>query len=284
MNRLLFSVAACGVLLAATIADAQPPGRGRGGPGFGGFGPQGKLDVVRNEAAQKDMALKEDQVAKVKELTDQIGEERRAAFQGGGAGSFQDFQSLSQEEREKRIAELNKRREEASKKINEKFLPLLSEILTEEQETRLQQIVWQAAGAQALLEKELATKLNLSSEQQDKLASINKDAADKAAELRPQFGRGGGGANFQEAFAKIREVNETRDKNLNDVLTAEQKAEFAKLKGKEFDVAQLRQFGGRGGFGGGQGRPGGEGRPGGASGRPGGAEGRPGGRPQPNAQ
>lgn len=281
MNRLLFSVAACGVLLAATLADAQQPGqgRGRGGPG-GGFGPQGKLQLVNNEAVQKDLVLKEDQVGKVKELGDQVREEMRAG--GSGAGSFADFQNLSQEERDKRIAEAQTRREESAKKVNDKFLPLLSEILTEEQETRLQQVVWQANGVEALLDKELAAKLKLSKEQQDKLASLNKEYTDKRTEMFRGFRPGQGGQGGQDAFAKMRELGETRDKNMNEVLSAEQKAEFTKLKGKEFDVAQLR--GGRGGPGGPGGQPG-QGRPGGGQGRPGGAEGRPGqGRPQPNAQ
>jgi hypothetical protein len=300
VNRLLFSLAACGALLCATIADAQPPGqgRGRGGPGGfsfgGGFGgPQGKLDLVTREPVQKDMALKEDQVAKVRELEEQVRDERRAAFQGGAGGNPFD-QNLSAEERQKRQAEFQARLEESRKKVNDKFLPLLSEILTEEQETRLQQIVWQAAGEQALLDKEVQEKLKLSKEQQDKLASLNKEAADKLAELRPQFGRGGPGGqggqgNFQETIAKRNEITEARKKDMEAVLSADQKAEYAKAKGKEFDVAQLNRFGGRGGPGGGQpgagGRPPGGGRPGGEGGRPGGAEGRPGGgRPQPNAQ
>ncbi len=53
------------------------------------------------------------------------------------------------------------------------------------------------------------------------------------------------------ASEKIRELNQTRDKDLAAVLTADQTAAFAKLKGKEFDVAQLRR--GPGGPGGGQG-------------------------------
>jgi hypothetical protein len=51
-------------------------------------------------------------------------------------------------------------------------------------------------------------------------------------------------------------LNQTRDKDLAAVLTADQTAAFAKLKGKEFDVAQLRRgpgAGGPGGQGGGRG-------------------------------
>jgi hypothetical protein len=55
----------------------------------------------------------------------------------------------------------------------------------------------------------------------------------------------------------MQELNKEREAKINEVLTKAQLETFAKLKGKEFDVAQLR--GGRGG-------PGGPG--GGAGGRP----------------
>jgi hypothetical protein len=235
---------------------------------------------VNNEAVQKELGLKEDQVAKVRDLGEQVRDEMRAAMQAGGG--FGDFRDLSPEERQKRMTEFQARMAETTKKINDKFLPLLSEILTEEQETRLQQIAWQAAGVMALLDAELQGKLGLSKEQQDKLAALNKEAGDKLAELRPQGrgpggpggagGPGGPGGNFQELFTKMREINETRDKNMLEVLTADQKAKFDQAKGKEFDVAQLRpRFGGPGGPGG----PGGSGGPGAA---PGGAPGQ--GRPR----
>ena len=67
---------------------------------------------------------------------------------------------------------------------------------------------------------------------------------------------------MEENQKKMTELNATRDKQLAEVLTADQKADFEKLKGKTFDVAQLRpQFGGG---------PGGQGGGGGANpaGRP----------------
>ena len=70
----------------------------------------------------------------------------------------------------------------------------------------------------------------------------------------PPHGAGGGGAG---GFEKMQELNKEREAKINEVLTKAQLETFAKLKGKEFDVAQLR--GGRGG-------PGGPG--GGAGGRP----------------
>jgi len=289
VNRFAFTMAACGLFLVAAIADAQQPGRRPGGPGGGGFGfgfggpgqTQGALDLIGREPVQKDLGLKEDQVAKVNEMNDAIRDERRSAF---GQTNFGDFQNLSQEERQKRFQEMQAKAAETRKKIDEKFKPMLSEILTEEQEKRLDQIVLQVAGVPALLEADLQKKLGLSKEQTDKLAAINKEYTDKRTELMPQgFGGrgpgGGGQGNFQETFTKLRELGETRDKDMLAVLTADQKAKYDEAKGKEFDVASVRGFGGRGpggpgggGPGGAGGRPGGEGRPGGAPG---------GGRPRP---
>jgi Spy/CpxP family protein refolding chaperone len=290
VNRFMLSVAVCGLFLAASVADAQQqPGRrpgGQGGPGFGGgFGgqTQGPLDLVGRESVQKDLALKEDQVAKVNEMSGQIRDERRAAF---GQGNFGDFQNLSQEERQKRFQEMQTKAAESRKKTDEKFLPMLAEILTEEQDKRLDQIVLQVAGVPALLEADLQKKLGLSKDQTDKLASVNKEYTDKRTELMPQ-GFGGGGrppgggqgnqGNFQETFTKLTELRETRDKDMLAVLNADQKAKYDEAKGKAFDVASVQGFGGRG--------PGGGG-PGGAGGRPGGGQGRPGanpgeGRPRP---
>ena len=82
---------------------------------------------------------------------------------------------------------------------------------------------------------------------------------------------GGGGGGGPEAFAKMQELNKERDAKVNEVLTKAQQDQFAMLKGKEFDVTQLR---GRG--------PGGPGGPGGGGGG-GGAGARPK-RPQPKGE
>ena len=82
---------------------------------------------------------------------------------------------------------------------------------------------------------------------------MNEEFGTKTRELFQQ-GAGGGGAG---GFEKMQELNKEREAKINEVLTKAQLETFAKLKGKEFDVAQLR--GGRGG-------PGGPG--GGAGGRP----------------
>jgi len=246
----------------ASSAFAQPGGaggRGRGnfGGGFGGMGgrQQSTVMLAGNEAVQKELGLTEDQIAKVKTL----GEEARAELRPSGDG-FAGLRDLPEDERRAKMTELMAKQAETSKAVAEKYKPKLAAVLDAKQVERLDQIAIQAAGSQAYSDPDVVKALKLSKEQQDKIASINKEAADKSREL---FGAGGGGGGAGGGagagnFEKIRELNETRDKDLAAVLTADQTAALAKLKGKEFDVAQLRRGpGGPGG--GGQGGQGGRG-------------------------
>ena len=257
----LATLAMVGVM--ATSVFAQPPGGGGRGRGFGGGmgGPQSTVSLAANAAVQKDLEATEDQAAKLKTLSD----EARAEM-SQGAQDFAALRDLPAEERRAKMDELNAKRAETAKKVAEKFKPKLAEVLNAKQVERLDQIVLQASGAQAYADPAVVKALTLSKEQQDKMAAINKDFGDKTRELMPargaggNAGGGGGGAGGgAEIFTKMRELGTARDKDLEAVLTADQKAQFAKMKGKEFDLAQLRgpggPGGGRGGAGGGGARP-----------------------------
>ncbi|MBS0204357.1 MAG: hypothetical protein JSS49_15745 [Planctomycetes bacterium] len=240
--------------MVCTSAFAQPGGGGRGRGGFGGgFGPQSTLSLAGNAAVQKELEATEDQVTKLKAL----GEEVRAAMmaEGGGFGGGADLRDLPEAERRAKMEEMVAKRAETARKVNEKFKPELAKILDAKQSERLEQIFVQAAGVQAYSDPTIAKALKISKEQEETIASINKEFTAKQREL---FTGGGGGGDMTERFAKMRELNTARDKDLEDVLTPDQKSQLAKMKGKEFDVAQLR--GGRPGGGGG-GRPGAGGRP-----------------------
>lgn len=104
--------------------------------------------------------------------------------------------------------------------------------------------------------------MDISKEQQEKLAATNTEYEAKRNELfRAAFAGGGGGAGGGDAREKGRELSEANDKKLAEILSKDQAAKLETLKGAKFDVAQLRGgFGGPGGPGGG-GRPGAEGRP-----------------------
>jgi hypothetical protein len=245
MSRLsYFGLAAliAGLVLTNSLS-AQGRGRGGGfGGGRGGFSP---LMLVANEAVQKEIGVTDDQKAKLTALREEFQKESAKvrtdaglpeAGGGGGGGA---------RPTEEQIAKLT----EGMKKVNETFTPKLKETLKPEQLERVQQIAYQAAGPQAYSNPEVVKALEITKEQEEKIATVNKDFQEK---MQAAFAGGAGGG--PEAFAKLRtEQTEALDK----VLTKEQAEKWTALKGKKFDTAGL--------FGGGRGGPGG--RPGG---RPGG--------------
>ena len=105
--------------------------------------------------------------------------------------------------------------------------PKIKAALSPQQYERLQQIEWQAAGLTVLRDPEFVQALGITKEQSAKFAAIEKEYDDKLVALGETTE--GRGAIRDEAQAKMR-----------DVLTADQHEKWTQLKGKEFDVASLR--------------------------------------------
>lgn len=264
----VFSLAAC--LVAENVAVAQRRGgdgeRGGRRGGFRGFGfgrggfSMGPMQLLGNSAVQKELDLSTEQVAEVNKLTEAYRAEQRDA---GGRPDFSRLRDLSDEERREAFEEMRKKREEAQKKLDAKYDPKIAELLDPPQADRLDQVVLQLKGVEALTEEATAQALGLSKAQQEKIAAINNDYEAKRRELFSGFGRrgrrgddeerggrGGRGGGF-EAFAQMRELGEKRDTDVMAVLTADQKKTWEEMKGEEFDRRELFQgFGRRGGRGG----------------------------------
>ncbi len=153
-----------------------------------------------------------------------------AAGRGRG-GARPNFRNLSDEERQKAIAELRKRATEQAKKAR----TALAKTLEPKQVERLEQISLQAQGASSLTNPEVAGKLKLSTEQVAKLEAISNEIGPAVREAL----QGGGG----DARAKIAELRKERQEKSLAVLTAEQKEQFTAMKGEPF---KLPAFGGRG--------------------------------------
>ncbi len=224
------AVAALALLVDVQVANAQ----GRRGGGMGMRGPQGVNDiyVASNEAAQKEVGIKPDQKEKLHDLSQDVREEVMQAMQASGV-SFQGLQDLAPEERQKKMAELGAKMAEVTKTVNEKFAPKLAEILDKTQAKRIHELAIQLAGAQALLDAGVQKDLNVTADQKEKLASINKDFQKQLAEV-PRA----------ERQTKMHELNEEQLAKSTEVLTKDQQAQFASLKGKAFDTKLLRPQGG----------------------------------------
>ena len=240
MSRL--SYFGCAALIAGLVLTTSLTAQqGRRG-GFGG-GQGGLTRLAGNEAVQKEIGVTDEQKEKLKALGEEAAkdaqEEASAAGLGGGGG----FQNLSPEER----AKLFEKMAAVTKKLNDKYSPKIKETLKPEQFERLQQISYQAAGTAIYSNADVVKALELTKEQQEKIATITKDFQEKRRALA---GAEGG----REAMTKL---NEEQTADLAKVLSAEQTEKLTKLKGKTFDVSTL---GGRGGPGGGRGgRPGAKG-------------------------
>jgi Spy/CpxP family protein refolding chaperone len=219
-------LAAAIVAMASSPALAQEQQRQRQRPGgFGGGFGGGTTFLLQQKSVQDELKLSEEQVKKIKELADKQRE------------SFRGLRDLSQEERRTKMQEAAKANEKA-----------VAEILKPEQLKRVKQISLQQQGARALSNPEVATALNLTSEQKDKIKSIQEEA--RAA--RGQ--RGQRGRPDEETRKKLEEARKATNEKLMNVLTAEQKTKLKELSGEPFKGEIARpQFGGNR-------RPGGEGR------------------------
>ncbi len=241
MGITVASLVVCLVASNAAMAQRQGGRGGRGGFG-GGFG-GGITFLIQNSDVQKELKLSEDQTGKIKEITDALRPQR-----GGGGQNFRD---MTEEQRTAFFAEMQKKNEEATKKI--------TDLLTAEQNARLKQLqIWQQ-GPRALTDNEaVAKELSLTDDQKSALKTINEESGKKMGELFRSVGRDA----TEEQRAKLGEEMATMRKETEAecmaVLTDDQKAKFETLKGAKPDF-DLNRFG-RGGFGGGRG---GRGRPGG---------------------
>ncbi|MFO1020842.1 MAG: hypothetical protein U0903_09125 [Planctomycetales bacterium] len=267
------------VLLAFTAtAFAQPEGgdggrrrrggEGRQGGGRGGFGggmmmgrgmgaPLSPIQLSLNEVVQKDLEVKPEQVDKLKKLGEEYRTDAESAMDPVRKEA-EGLRDLERSEREAKMADLGKKRNEIQKQLNAKFQPKLNEILEKPQQERLQQIGYQALRTGIFENADVVAKLGITKEQQEKIAAANKDSEAKRREL---FADRDG--DMQERMTKMREMDESHEKALEALLTDSQKEQLAQLKGKKFDLAALRPA-----FGGGRGGQGGGPNPGGRPRRP----------------
>jgi hypothetical protein len=244
----------------------QRGGQRGGGFSGGGRGPGGGIDKLTLASAkpiQEELKLGEDELFFVAQLTEDFRADSRELFAGI------DFRSLSEEDRRAKFGELGKKRAELVKE-SEKGL---TELLTEAQSKRLDEIALQLMGVRALANEDVAKKLKMTSDQKKGVEDASKAADDERRkmfeEMRAADGAGGG---FEGMREKMEESRKKSDKKILAVLSDEQKKQFDDMKGKPFEVDPRALFS-RGGRGGDRGQGGGRGgdrgsRPEGEGGRP----------------
>jgi hypothetical protein len=232
-------------LFLCSPAWAQP-GPGGGAGGLFGAAQTALLSaqyarLLSAPTVQRELKLSDDQTAKLKEDRDKATTGMREMFHG--------MQDLSQEERRAKMTEAAKKMEGRM----EDAMKSVEGILQPEQLKRLKELAVQSAGPMALVDKTVQEDLKLSEDQIAKIKAAGEDAAKKMRELFS-----GGGVDMQSIGPKMQDMRKDLEKQMLDVLSADQSAALEKMKGEKLDIpaAELR----------GAGRPGGRGGPGGPGG------------------
>jgi len=301
--------------LMTAAAEAQPPGgRGEGGRGQegrgqrgGGFGQRGGFqfggqrggfgsrsarvpgfsELLRSEDVLEELKVDEGQKATIDAAMESYRAESAKL-----RPSREAFEGLDNDARRELFEKMQKDGEELRAKSDE----ILTALLEKDQIARLKQIQFQIRVSQSLVaylkSDEGRKELSITDEQLAKIEDAEEEAQkageDARNKMRELFQGGGERPSreaMQEVFAKIREqstkLREETAKKIEGVLTKDQQAKLASLKGDEFkyDRAAIFGRGGRGGQGGPGGRPqggfgrGGQGGPGGGRGQGGRGEG-----------
>ena len=244
--RLALVATAFGALVWATSAMAQQ-GPGRGGPRGGGGFMGNRGDPVRLLAlpeVQKELELVDDQKAQIKTLSDETRQKMQKEFTG--------MRDIPQAQRAAKFAELQAK----LKPLNEEALKKVQEILLPHQWDRLNEISIQVRGAAALADEKIQKELGLSADQTAKLKTIqDKATADVTALFQaprdPNLDEDARRARFAETREKMQALIKTASDDATNVLTADQRDKFEKMKGAKIEI----QFPQRG-----RGGPGGPGR------------------------
>jgi hypothetical protein len=225
----------------------------------------GRVDrnmLLGSEQVRKEIKLNEEQSKKVEEILASHREAQMEFFQGGRGN-----RDASDEERAKAREERTAKVAELGKKTDAK----IAEVIDKKQAERLDQIVIQQQGVDALVSDKVIAAISLKPEQVEKIKASLAKRDEELAGLRGQGGRRrgqggegggeGGGGNREEARAKLDKIRKDSETTVLAMLTKEQAESFTKMKGEPFELdrSTLRGPGGRGGFGGQGGPPGGGG-------------------------
>ncbi len=219
------SVLRCGCALALVALLSQPAFAQR----FFGSRTNSLTGLAATEAVQKDIGVSGETVNRLNGISDEYRTVQQKEFTALGI----DYSAISDLPAAERAVEMRKASEkttDVNRKLAAAFLPKLQELLTPNQIQRLKQIQLQASGIDVWLEPDISRELDLNSEQQAKITELRNDYSRRQQQLD---------GDFQQRFAKIRELNAERDAKAVELLTAAQKARLEELKGAPFDVSQL---------------------------------------------
>jgi hypothetical protein len=185
--------------------SAEAQRRAMGGLRPGNVSPA-RLLVV--DKVQIDLKLSDEQKSKGAEINERLTAGRHNLFAEVKKGDG------------KRAAKLGKLDQKAQASINE--------LLDDTQEKRLQELLLQVNGASELFKKEIRGALDITKEQQTRLAEVRQ--ANAKARQDALTGYEG------DRMAKLIDLQREADAGLLEVLTAEQRKKLEEMKGKPIKI------------------------------------------------
>ena len=205
--------------------QAQAPGGSRRGFRMGS-GRDSLLGLLRIEQVQKELKLSTENIAKVTEMGEKLGTEMR-----------EKYTALREiEDREERSAKLRELTNEFDRKAREQ----LSEVLSREQMMRLYQIRMQVRPVvDSLMNRYVIRQLELTEEQQKKVAEIAKNTQAKQSELFRGM-RDATQEQRREVSQRLRKMRSNADGKALGLLNARQKEAFEEMKGEKIELPTRR--------------------------------------------
>lgn len=234
-KKLIIFIAVLGV---AMLAFSQDGGKGqgggkqgqreRGGQRQGGGGGNGIAALIGRADVQAELKVTSDQKTKLTDLVPQRGQRGQGGQgdQGGQGGQSkgnkgsQGGQGGDQGDRSANRA----RQAELEKKV--------AEILDDKQEAKLAELVIQRAGNRAVFDEKVASKLDITNEQMEKIKALREKQreAQQALSEKTQTQE----ITREEARAARDKNEKTLDTEIGKILTDKQKAQLRSLGGAPF--------------------------------------------------
>jgi hypothetical protein len=180
-----------------------------------GFGGGGGATFLRAPNVQKDMKLSDDQIGRIQDALQASRDKHQ--------DEFASLRDASPEERQAKMATLNKA-------ISEEVKKALT--LSAEQSKRFDQISLQSRGIQAFADSAVAAKLNLTDDQKSKIGAIGEAARGQ----RGAFNKDASEAERAEARKKRAEASKDSMAKAMAVLTDAQKTTWKELTGEVIEI------------------------------------------------
>jgi hypothetical protein len=184
-------------------------------------------DIVRLaaiEAVQQDLGVSDAVASKLTVLRDEYLAAIQKEYQDAGLSPIYNPNELTDVQRQQHV--------EIGRRLNNQFFPKAEELLSADQQKRIQQIQFRsrlnANAPMALLSADVAPALKLTDDQRQTLDTLRREYGQNLV-----FGRA------SDVAEKAKKHREDYAAKAVEVLTAEQKEIVTKLKGNEFDLSKL---------------------------------------------